>query len=203
VAGWRVRPTWCARRYGWASAAYLVALKRTVNELIANGYEAGSLGPGESPPVVVGEADFIEAAADVRGTICLPTACLVACRPTCAPSFCRGVWPGSRRRVFLCAKIWQVRPSVSPQTLREYEAMRQRYSNTNSGVLSGSDGSAPAAEPTPPPRPVPAHRPTHGKQPAPNTRRRMAAGEPASGVVGIDALFGVCKVLHPLLPTSR
>ena len=32
----------------------------------------------------------------------------------------------------------QVRPSVSPSTLQEYEGMRARYSNTNSGKLSGS-----------------------------------------------------------------
>ena len=37
-----------ADMYGWASAAYLAALKRTVTELIDNGYVAGSLPDGLS-----------------------------------------------------------------------------------------------------------------------------------------------------------
>ena len=38
-----------ADMYGWASAAYLAGLKRTVTELIADGYVAGSLPEGEAP----------------------------------------------------------------------------------------------------------------------------------------------------------
>ena len=93
-----------ADMYGWASASYLTALRRTVSDLIANGYVAGSLPEGEAPPVVVGRADFVEAAASVR-------------------------------------------PSVDAATLRDYEGMRARYSNTQSGALYGSAGGEPAASP--------------------------------------------------------
>jgi peroxin-6 len=58
-----------ADMYGWASAAYLAALKRTVTELIDNGYVAGSLPDGEAPPVVVSAADWIEAGLGVRPSV--------------------------------------------------------------------------------------------------------------------------------------
>ena len=58
-----------ADMYGWASAAYLAALKRTVTELIEGGYVAGSLPEGEAPPVVVGAADWIEAGLGVRPSV--------------------------------------------------------------------------------------------------------------------------------------
>ena len=93
-----------ADMYGWASASYLTALKRTVSALIADGYVAGSLPQGQGPQVVVGRADFVEAAAGVR-------------------------------------------PSVDAATLRDYEGMRARYSNTQSGALSGSAGGEPATKP--------------------------------------------------------
>jgi len=91
-----------ADMYGWASAAYLAGLKRTVTELIADGYVAGSLPEGEAPPVVVKVPDFIEAGLGVR-------------------------------------------PSVSEAEIRDYEGMREKYSNT--GGSKKKDDAPPAASP--------------------------------------------------------
>ena len=127
-----------ADMYGWASAAYLAALKRTVAELIANGYVAGSLQDGESPPVVVSAADWIEAGLGVR-------------------------------------------PSVSESEIRDYEGMRQRYSNTGGGS-GGGGAESPDARSTPK---QPARPPS---SPGFDPSKAAAAFAAGAGGVGLPGL---------------